>query len=149
MNYWYYLDSPVLSTTQMPESTIGFVYKITRYENSNTVSFYIGRKNIYSNRKKNLTKKELSTDKRKKTYKVVTKESDWQNYWSSCDQLKVDVQVFGEHSFKREILDYACTPKMLTYLEEKWLYVTNALEIPSYNDNIRGTMFRKDIIKCK
>ena len=65
------------SVFKFPENCVGFVYKIT---NIQTGKFYIGRKSLYSNTKKKLTRAELAEllgPGRKPSSKIVTKESNW------------------------------------------------------------------------
>ena len=141
---WLYYGKPVQSIEDLPDyiQLFGFCYKIT---NLKTSAIYIGKKNFFSSRKKKLSKKELSTDKRKKTYKIVTAESDWRTYWGSNKQLQEDVQQLGEHSFSREILELAKTKKFLTYLELKYQFIFNVLGQTSYNGNILGRFYSRDL----
>ena len=78
---WFTYENGTLfeydSTAKFPASCIGFIYKIT---NIKTGKFYIGRKSLYSNTKKKLTKAELAEmlgPGRKPSSKIVTKESNW------------------------------------------------------------------------
>jgi len=56
----------------IPEGAVGFIYKM-RFTRDGKEYLYIGKKNFYSNRKKNFGKKALAkvTDKRKKKYEVI------------------------------------------------------------------------------
>ena len=147
---WTYKHQPVNSIEDLPghEGLLGYVYKIT---NLKTGQIYIGHKNLYSTRKKHMGKREKSliTDKRKKTYTRVTKESDWKTYWSSCTELKDDVKKHGEDFFRREIVELCCTKKQLTFYELKYMFEHEVLTKPSYNGNILGRFFRKDLVPCK
>ena len=94
------------------EDSVGFVYKIT---NTETGKFYIGKKSLYTNVKKTLTKKELAalaqpTRGKKPTTKRVVAESNWLNYWGSNKQLLEDLKVNGKNKYEREILQ-VCTSK--------------------------------------
>lgn len=144
---WHFHGKPVSSINDFPtpEKLLGFVYKIT---NLQTGQIYIGKKNFFSKRKKNLTKAEMPTDKRKKTYKHVVKESDWQTYYGSNKELVADVQALGETYFRREILQLACTSKHLNYLEVKFQFAHGVLENASYNGNILGKFYQKDVKSC-
>jgi hypothetical protein len=141
---WLYNGNPVTSLDQLPdfEDLEGFCYKIT---NLKTGAIYIGKKNFQSKRKKSLPKKEISTDKRKKTYKIVVKESDWQSYYGSSKQLQEDIARIGKPFFKREILELAKTKKYLSYLELKHQFINNVLGTNSYNGNILGRFYPKDL----
>ena len=44
---WHYNGKPVNELSDMPDGTIGFIYKIT---NKETGQFYIGKKSLYSHR---------------------------------------------------------------------------------------------------
>ena len=151
---WTYQNKPITAIKQLPEydKLMGFIYLIT---NKITGQIYIGRKNFYSTHKQALAKKDLvrkldgSINKGRKQHKHVTKESDWLKYWSSCDELKADVKTFGEHNFSREILELSCGSKFLTYSELKYQIQYDVLNQLSYNGNIAGTIYRKDMEPCK
>ena len=74
---------------------IAFVYII-----SNLISGrqYIGKKLFYSHKYKQVNKKR----------KKVQIESDWQDYWSSSEELKKDIATLGKENFKREIIHLCC-----------------------------------------
>jgi hypothetical protein len=143
---WLYKDQVINNIADFPEGTYGFIYKITRITDG---KFYVGRKNLYSERNKPLTKKELSehTGKGKKpSKKKVVSESDWQTYYGSNSNLKVDVKELGKEAFKREILHLCTHKKQMTYQELRHQILEGCLESPtSYVDNILGKFWRKDI----
>ena len=75
------------------------------------------------------------------------KESDWKNYWSSCDELKEDVKKLVKENFKREILSFTYSLSTHTYLENKYLYVNEVLESETYyNANISGKIHKCNIL---
>lgn len=119
----------------------GFVYKIT---NLSTGNIYIGRKNFYSFTKKKLKKEFLSKDKRRKDYIIEKKESNWVNYNSSCKQLIEDIKS-NKYSFKKEIIFLAKTKKQLSFWEAVYQFKYDVLLNDSYNDNILGKFFKKDV----
>lgn len=132
------------SIDNFEKNSIGFIYVI---EMSNGKK-YIGKKNLYSERKKHFGKKKLSeiTDKRLKTYEIIKKESDWRTYIGSNKQLKEDL-VKGIRVVKREIIIECESIKKLTFYELKALIVYDVLMNDEYyNDNILGKFFRKDLI---
>jgi hypothetical protein len=112
----------------------GFVYKITNIKNG---KYYIGKKflwnQIVTTRVRKPTKVERDrllryqkTDKKKYlAYKDKLKikysgknirsrglkESDWRLYWGSSESLLTDINKYGYHNFKREIIRYC---------EDKW-----------------------------
>jgi hypothetical protein len=143
---WLYKDQVIKEISDFPENTYGFIYKITRISDG---KFYVGRKNLYSERTKLLTKKELSehTGKGKKpAKKKVVSESDWQAYYGSNSTLKADVKEIGKEGFKREILHICTHKKQMTYQELRHQILEGCLESTgSYVDNILGKFWRKDI----
>ena len=77
------------------------------------------------------------------------KESDWKTYYGSHPEIKEFIKAGMADDFEREILEFAFSPKHLTYLETRYLFEKRVLEFPNlyYNDNILGKFFRKDIQK--
>lgn len=143
---WLYNNKVIEKIEDFPEGTFGFIYKITRNEDG---KFYVGRKNLYSERTKLLTKKELSeqTGKGKKpTKKKVVAESDWQAYFGSEDTLKADVKEKGKEAFKREIIHLCSHKKQMTYQELRYQILEGCLESENcFNGNILGKFWKKDI----
>ena len=74
---WKYEGKLITEISDMPEDTIGFIYKIQE----NNSEFYIGRKSLYSYR----TLPPLKGTKRKRK---VVKESNWKKYQSSHSEVK-------------------------------------------------------------
>ena len=148
---WFtYQDGRVVeydSVEKFPENCIGFVYKIT---NIKTGKFYIGKKSLFSNVKKKLTKKELaefSGPGRKPTKKLVTSESNWQDYWGSNKGILQEIKEEGTDSFRKEILKFCFNKKQLTYWEVHYQCVNEVLfSDKSYNDNVLAKFFRKDLV---
>lgn len=145
-NVWYYNGTVIRCADDLPghRELMGFCYKIT---NLKTGAIYIGKKHFFSSLRKKLGKKEVSTDRRKKTYRVVVKESDWMNYWGSNLELKEDIRQQGIALFKREILALARSKKYLGYLEAKYQFQYDVLSGKTYNRNILGRFFSTDIEK--
>jgi hypothetical protein len=135
------------SVDKFPENCIGFVYKIT---NIKTGKFYIGKKSLYSNVKKKLTKKELAEmtgPGRKPTKKLVTSESNWLDYWGSNKGILQEIKEESTDSFRREILKFCFNKKQLTYWEVHFQCVNEVLLTDkSYNDNVLAKFFRKDLV---
>jgi hypothetical protein len=131
-----------------PQDYFGFVYKITNLTNS---KFYIGKKYFYHTSNVKLGKKELAalpvTRGRKSTTKQVIKESDWRSYWGSSKELQQDVKELGAEMFECIILKLCKDKKELTYYELHYQCINECLlSYNSYNDNILGKFFRKDLI---
>ena len=143
---WLYKEQVITDISQFPENTYGFIYKIKRIEDG---KYYVGRKNLISERNKPLTKKELAehTGKGKKpTKKKVLSESDWQTYYGSNPTLKADVKEVGKEAFVREILHLCTHKKQMTYQELRHQILEGCLESDNcYVDNILGKFWRKDI----
>jgi hypothetical protein len=133
-----------------PENSVGFVYKIT-HKTSNR--YYIGKKILFNNTKQKLTKKELLEQTgrgRKPLTKIVTKESTWKDYWGSSKEFLNYVKQEGKDNFKREVLEVCFSKKLQTYTELKYLFKNDVLTDPlSFNDNISGKYFRKDLVLSK
>lgn len=134
---WKYGSETITDSSQFPIGAFGFVYRITHLPSGKE---YIGRKQIVSNR----TLPPLKGTKRKRK---IQKESDWKTYYGSHDEIKQLIKEGKSNEFQREILEFALTPKHLTYLETRYLFYYRVLEFPNvfYNDNILGKFFRRDI----
>jgi hypothetical protein len=128
---WTYKDKNITCIEDLPDTAIGFVYKISFPDMD---LHYIGRKNLHS--KKTLPPLKGYTRKRK-----IVQESNWLNYYSSNEDVKLLVQQ-GQ-ACTREILVVAETLRRLTYLETKELFVNSVLEKDEYlNGNILGKFFK-------
>lgn len=147
---WYVYEKETVteydSIEKFPEACVGFVYKIT---NIKTGKFYIGKKSLYSNTKKKLTKKELAEHQgpgRKPTSKRVIQETNWKSYWGSNKTLLEEIKQVGEEPFRREILKFCHSKKGLSYWEMHYQCVEGVLLTEkAYNDNIGAKYFRKDV----
>ena len=144
---WLYNGKEITDISQFPPNTFGFVYQVITPEGKK----YVGKKVLYHNQKKKLTKAELAEQTgrgRKKSYKIIQKESDWKKYIGSNAKLKRQITE-GEvtkDDLKRQILEIALNKKHLTYLETKHLFQMEVLENPDeyLNDNILGKFFTSD-----
>lgn len=143
---WLYNGKEIKSTEDLDPDIYGFVYRITHISSR---KFYIGKKILFTNRKKRLTKKELAELEPKKgkkpTFKRDIQESNWKDYYGSSKTLLAEINTLGKLEFKREILTLCKTKKQLTYWEVYHQCVNNVLLIDSYNDNILSKFFRKDL----
>ncbi len=143
---WLYKEKVINSLEDMPQDTFGFIYIVTHKPSG--VS-YIGKKVLYYNVKKKLTKKELAEQTgpgRKSSTKVVVKESDWKTYYGSAKPILELIKGGKQEEFTREILQLVPNKKLLTYYECKFLFKYGVLEHPLeyFNDNILGKFFTKD-----
>ena len=127
---WHYEGKVITELSDIPEGSIGFIYKIT---NKETNQFYIGKKSLYSRR----TLPPLKGYKRKRK---VIKESKWRDYSSS------NKEVQGWDEVHKQILRFCFTKKALTYYELKEQFRHDCLEREeSLNDNLLGKFFKKDL----
>ena len=143
---WKYKDGLISDINEIPYGAFGFVYEVLHTPSGKK---YIGRKQLISVTTKTLGKKELAeiTDKRASKKKKVQKESDWKTYYGSHSEIKQLIKEGKKEEFERTIIEFAFSPKHLTYLETKYLFSLNVLENGDvyFNDNILGKFFRKDI----
>jgi hypothetical protein len=109
---------------------------------------YIGKKLLYHNVKRKLTKKELAEQTgrgRKSTTETIQKESDWKTYYGSEDFIKQKIKEKKQDEFKREIIHFVENKKMLTYFECKYQFMYGVIENENYlNSNILGKFYKKD-----
>lgn len=143
---WLYKGEEIKDISQFPEGTFGFVYKVTHHP---TGKKYIGKKVLYHNQKRKLTKLDLELlvgKGRKPSHKVVQKESDWKTYYGSQKDIKQLISEGKQTDFTREILQLVSDKKLLTYFETKYLFTNGVLEHPDifFNDNILGKFYRRD-----
>jgi hypothetical protein len=147
MSNWLYKDKRIESLEDFPEGTFGFIY-ITIHEPSGKA--YLGKKSLFHNVKKKLTKKELAeqpvTRGRKSLTTTIQKESDWKTYYGSAKPIVELIKQGKQNDFVRKILYFAPNKKLLTYYECKYLFKHEVLEKPDewINDNILGKFYTKD-----
>ena len=125
MTNWIYKDCPIDS---LPDDCVGFVYEIN---NNLDGRKYIGKKlaKFAKTTYKTVTLKN-GTKKKKKVRSQV--DSDWKEYWGSCEELHKDIEKFGRNWFTRRIL-YICDSKAkCSYLEAKEQFTRGVLESTKY-----------------
>jgi hypothetical protein len=142
---WLYNNKVVETIEDIPANTFGFIY-ITTHTPSGMA--YIGKKSLYHNVKRKLTKKELAEQTgrgRKSTTETIQKESDWKTYYGSEDFIKQRIKEKKQDEFKREIIHFVENKKMLTYFECKYQFIHGVIENENYlNSNILGKFYKKD-----
>ena len=117
---WIYQGTQIDS---LPEDCVGFVYLIT---NNVSGRKYIGKKLAkFAKTTYKVVKLKNGTKKKKKIRSKV--DSDWQEYWSSSEDLKTDVATLGEDKFTREILRYCNSKNELSYYEAKYQFEYDVL----------------------
>lgn len=138
MRTWIYENKEV---QEIPEGCFGFVYLIT---NKITGRKYIGKKQFNSYRSKKVK------DKKRRKHFVL--ESDWKEYWGSCEELLEDIKELGEDNFSREILRLCKTKRDLTYSEVELQIKADCLTAVDkkgnrlyYNSNIMNRWFAQKI----
>jgi hypothetical protein len=142
---WLYNNKVVETIEDIPANTFGFIYITTHI--SSGIS-YIGKKSLYHNVKRKLTKKELAEQTgrgRKSTTETIQKESDWKTYYGSEEFIKQKIKEKKQDEFKREIIHFVENKKMLTYFECKYQFMYGVIENENYlNSNILGKFYKKD-----
>jgi hypothetical protein len=111
-----------------PTDYVGFIYEVT---NTKSGKKYIGKKNLFTNRK-TLVKKKLSAGK--KTKRVI-KESNWREYTTSSTHI--NSEILGGEQFKFKILSLHPTAGMLAYTEVSELVKNQAL-LAKFSDGTRA-----------
>jgi hypothetical protein len=143
---WLYKEKVINSIDDFPTDTFGYIYIVTHTPSG--VS-YLGKKSLYHNVKRKLTKKELAempvTRGRKVLTEVVKKESDWKTYFGSEERIKELIKEGKQDEFTREIIHLVPNKKLLTYYECKYQFTFGVLESDKwFNTNILGKFFHKD-----
>lgn len=116
---------------------IGYVYCITDLKNNKK---YIGKKLFRSTRR-------LAPLKGKTRKRTVIKESDWQDYFGSSEEVKLLVSELGVDNFKREILHLCNTKGELSYMELKEQVLREVLLSDEYYNGIIQVRINKSHIK--
>ena len=148
---WKYKNKIISEINDMKKyepNVWGFVYMMTlRDKKSNEIKYqYIGKKNIYSKRKRNFGKKEIlqMKDKRSKKYEYVISESNWKSYISSNKFIKTNYNSFN---ISREIILFSTNDMDLKYKEAKEIICQNALEDDNFlNDWVSIRKFKQRVI---
>jgi hypothetical protein len=124
---WKYNEEDFIEVTKEME---GFVYLITNLTNDKK---YIGKKHFWTRQKD------------RKTGRRKTKESDWQKYFGSCDELKEDIKNLGEDKFRREILYLCPHKKSMSFYETMEQFKRDVIfKEDYYNTNIEGKFFSSE-----
>jgi serine/threonine protein kinase len=121
---WYYRGEQF--TSEMIGDYVGFVYLILDKTNNRK---YIGKKLFKSKRK-------LPPLKGKTRKRTVIKESDWQDYFGSSEEVKSLVEQLGRDNFHREILHLCRSKGEMSYLELKEQVDREVLLRDDYYNNI-------------
>ena len=129
----------------LPEDCVGFVYLIT---NMLTGRKYVGKK--LAKFSKTTYKTVKLKNGKKKRQKIRSKiDSDWQEYWSSSDELKKDIASLGQDKFTREILFYCKSKSECTYIEARTQFERKVLESDDYYNGQISCRIHQSHIKGK
>jgi len=132
---WYYKGEEF--TSEMIEDYVGFVYMLTDKSNDKK---YVGKKIFVSKRR-------LKPLKGKTRRRTVIKESDWQTYYGSSDEVKQIVEEKGGDNFHREILHLCMSKGELSYLEAKEQFDRNVLLSDEYYNGIIQCKIHRSHVK--
>src|SRR5258708_7772744 len=129
---WYYNGK--IATSEIIDDYIGFVYLIVNKTNERR---YIGKK-LFKRRK---------TKQIKGKKKRMLVESDWQDYWSSCDELKCDIATLGKQNFERQIIYLCKTKGTCNYLELREQVDRRVLESDLWYNSYIGSKIHRSHVK--
>ena len=135
MNYenpWLYNNE--IFESEHIDTNCGFVYIITNMLDNKK---YIGKKLFWSSKTKQVNKK-------KKKIKV---ESDWKEYYGSSESLLTDIDKYGRHNFKREIIRVCKTKGECSYFEAKEQFLVDAVIDPCYYNTWISVRVRRSHLK--
>ena len=139
---WYYYGTVIDS---LPDDCVGFVYCIT---NTITGKMYIGKKLAKFSKTKIKTVTLKNGKKKKKKIRSKT-DSDWQEYWSSSEELKKDIASIGQDNFKRDILFFCKSKAECTYIEAREQFARKVLESDDYYNGQISCRIHQSHIKGK
>jgi len=132
---WYYKDEEF--TSEMIGDYVGFVYLITDKSNNKK---YVGKKLLTSRRK-------LPPLKGKTRRRTVVKETDWQKYYGSSEEVKLMVEEKGSDNFQREILFLCKSKGELGYIEAKYQFEHDVLLRDDYYNGIIQVKIHKNHVR--
>lgn len=107
-------------TSEMIGGRIGFVYEILDKTNGKK---YLGKKKFWSK----TTRPPLKGKKRKRK---IIKESDWQSYHGSSEEVKTLVEECGTDRFERKIIHLCDSLGEMSYVEMREQIVRDVLLKP-------------------
>jgi len=145
MGNWLHEGKEYTKLVEFPDNAVGFVYKVTNTTNG---KFYVGKKILRNVLTKKLTKKEITEwvkpGRIPKKRKEI-KESNWVDYHGSSKLVTEDIKLAGKDVFTREILRICTTKKQMSYWETYYQMILRVLEVDSYNENVLGKFYRRDV----
>tara|TARA_B100000609_G_scaffold24146_1_gene16984 strand:- start:182 stop:604 length:423 start_codon:yes stop_codon:yes gene_type:complete len=133
---WYYEDKIFDPEKHSHHNYAGFVYIITDLSNQKK---YVGKKLFWKIHK-------LKPLKGKVNKRHSKRDSDWQDYFGSNDEVKLLVEQSGRERFKREIIRLCKTKGEMTYFEMKEQIDRKVLfDDKYYNEFIGGKIHSKHL----
>ena len=133
---WYYEDKIFDPEKHSYQNCAGFVYVITDLSNQKK---YIGKKLFWKIEKKRPLKGKVNK-------RHIKKDSDWQDYFGSNEEVKLLVEQSGRERFKREIIRLCKTKGEMTYFEMKEQIDRKVLfDDKYYNEFIGGKIHSKHL----
>ena len=131
LTLWLFQGNPFET---IPDGVLGFVYCIT---NTLTGRKYIGKKGTTSAAYKTVK------GKRKK----LRKESNWKEYYGSCEELLKDIETLGKDHFFREVIRVCYSKGEASYWEAKLQFEADVLYYPEqyYNAYVGCRISRKHL----
>ncbi len=133
---WYYEDKIFDPEEHSYDNYAGFVYIITDLSNHKK---YVGKKLFWKIHK-------LKPLKGKVNKRHSKRDSDWQDYFGSNDEVKLLVEQSGRERFKREIIRLCKTKGEMTYFEMKEQIDRKVLfDDKYYNEFIGGKIHSKHL----
>ena len=95
------------------QNYFGFVYMVERLNAKE------GEKRYYWGKKQFFSKTKRPPLKGKKRKRVVVVDNDWEYYYGSSEELKTDLEKYGEENFRKVILKLCTCKWQLAYEELK------------------------------
>ena len=133
---WYYEDKIFDPEKHSHCNYAGFVYIITDLSNQKK---YVGKKLFWKIHK-------LKPLKGKVNKRHSKRDSDWQDYFGSNEEVKLLVEQSGRERFKREIIRLCKTKGEMTYFEMKEQIDRKVLfDDKYYNEFIGGKIHSKHV----
>ena len=122
---WYYNNQLIDAA---PEEYAGFVYEIHDTLNQR---YYIGKKLFW-------TTKKLPPLKGRKNKRHKRVETDWRDYYGSCDELNAQRKIIGNQHFQRKILVLCKNKTQMSYFETKMQFDRDVLFKDEYYNGFIG-----------
>lgn len=138
MTDWIYEGQPLLEPI---EGAYGYLYAIVADNKT-----YYGKKAFTHSTKKRISKREIAATKTRKRVRRVTTDSQWKNYYGSCQPLLEWIKENGKENVSRIIIGFAKTKMDLSYWETALLIEERVLfRDDTWNGNVAGKYYKGKI----